>query len=969
LKKIIKKNFIATAQFVAFMVVFAVCLVTRHEAFAAYSPITNPNGHWDTATTDWYSSATGSVKDPYIIATADDLAGLAKLVDGGNTFVYKYFALVNDIDLDGREWEPIGWFMEYDENHFIGFNGTFDGRGHTISGLKITALDDHDPGVFAHIGTNGTVKNLRITDAHIKISGGNIGSVGAAGLVSFHDGLIENCVVDGYFYAKQSRTFAGPVACLVGGGRIRNVVTSGTVESYAGISYSGGIVGYITGTGTVENCVATNSSLIADMDAAGIVGGNLGNGPLYNNVSTVDSVTAALPAGITSLGAPGLNNFWLWVKDSQPEYTNTYGGGGSTVGRITNPDLLPAVAALPLTETSVLVGETTSVSTTLYPIGGKTDGLVFEWKSLSASTATVSGSGLSATVTGIKAGLANIQLVISNSAWEGTGKITLTCPVTVIAPAPPSRPQGFSVTPGDGQVALSWTAPENDGGNPITGYKVSSNGGANWIDAESETSHVFTGLANGTLYSFQVRAINEIGPGEAASITATPSAEKTAPTKPMEVSAKPGDEKVTLSWTVPESNGGDPITGYDVSSNGGTNWIEAESETSHVFTGLTNGTSYSFKVRAVNSIGNGEPESITETPRTTATAPRNFKATPGDGEVSLSWSAPENNGGASITGYKVSYGDSEWIDAENVASHKVTGLKNGKRYTFSVCATNIAGDGIAATITAAPTDPNTPAEDEDVENPVDPDDEDDETDSNGGDETTSGDETLPGSSDSGFSMDVSDTVSVETAKEEAVEQLISTAGLPGGSLVPDDNGNLVYNITEATIIAQETWIDGTVETVTPLPVKRAVVKARGGIAALEFPVKGSALYAVRPEDVKVMKIKRGGTGDAFTLATPSTGYADRTFALSKGGRLVTGAISTNDNYTLILFVKDGGDFDLDPTPERVIDPAAIVKTKTRSSASEQTEDDEPSESGGGCNAAWPAIMLVAVVPVLITKKR
>jgi uncharacterized repeat protein (TIGR02543 family) len=93
-------------------------------------------------------------------------------------------------------------------------------------------------------------------------------------------------------------------------------------------------------------------------------------------------------------------------------------------------------------------------------------------------------------------------------------------PITV-----PSVPQGFTATPGDSQVELSWSAPSDDGGSAITRYEVSSDAGASWTDVGLNTTYVFTGLTNDTEYTFKVRAFNAVGNSDAATVTATPVAE------------------------------------------------------------------------------------------------------------------------------------------------------------------------------------------------------------------------------------------------------------------------------------------------------------------------------------------------------------------------------------------------------------------------------------------------------------
>jgi len=88
----------------------------------------------------------------------------------------------------------------------------------------------------------------------------------------------------------------------------------------------------------------------------------------------------------------------------------------------------------------------------------------------------------------------------------------------------PGAVTNFAATPGNGQVSLSWSAPSNDGGAVITHYQVSSDNGANWVNASSNIGHTFTGLTNGTPYTFRVRAVNSIGLGVQSTATATPSA-------------------------------------------------------------------------------------------------------------------------------------------------------------------------------------------------------------------------------------------------------------------------------------------------------------------------------------------------------------------------------------------------------------------------------------------------------------
>ena len=125
---------------------------------------------------------------------------------------------------------------------------------------------------------------------------------------------------------------------------------------------------------------------------------------------------------------------------------------------------------------------------------------------------------------------------------------------------------------------------------------------------------------------------------------------------------------------------------------------------------LTNGRRYTFAVRAVNAAGGGEVARVTVTPGTEPGAPRNLSGSPGDKQVTLTWDAPSSDGGSTITRYEYEIDDSgAWMDAGTDRRAVVTGLTNGRRYTFAVRAVNAAGGGEVARVTVTPgTGPGAP---------------------------------------------------------------------------------------------------------------------------------------------------------------------------------------------------------------------------------------------------------------------
>jgi titin len=268
----------------------------------------------------------------------------------------------------------------------------------------------------------------------------------------------------------------------------------------------------------------------------------------------------------------------------------------------------------------------------------------------------------------------------------------------------PGAPVLNSATHGDIKVTLVWAEPLDTGGSPITDYEWTDNSGASW-DAFGSTALTgeITPLANGTPYTFEVRAVNANGVGllSSNSLTATPS---TTPGAPVLNSATHGDIKVTLVWAEPLDTGGSPITDYEWTDNSGASW-DAFGSTALTgeITPLTNGTPYTFEVRAVNANGVGllSSNSLTATPSTTPGAPVLNSATPGDGRVTLAWSPPLDTGDSPITSYQTMIGTSPWSGNATNLSVTWTGLTNGLSYTFRVRASNENGGGLGSNVLSA----------------------------------------------------------------------------------------------------------------------------------------------------------------------------------------------------------------------------------------------------------------------------
>ena len=263
--------------------------------------------------------------------------------------------------------------------------------------------------------------------------------------------------------------------------------------------------------------------------------------------------------------------------------------------------------------------------------------------------------------------------------------------------AAPGVPTGVTASAGDSQATVSFTAPSSNGGSVITGYTVTSSPGSLWAKGTSSPLTV-KGLTNGQAYTFTVTAANENGSGlaSAPSNCVTPSASTTIPGAPTNVTATACNGQAIVSFTAPSSDGGSVITGYTVTSSPGS--LTAKGTSSPITVkGLTNGQAYTFTVTAANKYGSS-PASGASNPATPATAPcapGNVTAVAGNGQATVSFTAPQNNG-SPITGYTVLSHPGNISAAGTGTSITVQGLSNGTSYSFTVSATNGVGPGPAS---------------------------------------------------------------------------------------------------------------------------------------------------------------------------------------------------------------------------------------------------------------------------------
>lgn len=300
----------------------------------------------NTDVNETFSGGSGTAAAPYQIATADDLWRMAELVNDHNLdYREAYYILTADIDLGGAAWTPIG------DNYLDGFKsfpGIFDGDGHTITGLNVTAAEDDETRYFGLFGqVEGTVKNLTVASSTIDCSGRSSATAGAiVGRVDY-DGIVENCHVASDVTVTGSSRTGGVAGDLAG---TMSFCTNGaTVSSNSNVSIVGGVIGIITGapdlnasSGTVTGCANTGAVTGTDT-VGGVVGEALA-------CKIADCQNTAAVNGVNAGGVVGIINA-AQTDGSVGKYTVN---GCENLGDVTGTEYAGGIVARSLITTGAV---------------------------------------------------------------------------------------------------------------------------------------------------------------------------------------------------------------------------------------------------------------------------------------------------------------------------------------------------------------------------------------------------------------------------------------------------------------------------------------------------------------------------------------------------------------------------------------------------------------------------------------
>ena len=312
-------------QTVAAGTAFITCKFTNGKVFVYKM---QSDAEWKAGEEYTYTVSLAAAEDPgytvsedgktYTVYTDEGLRNVAKLVNEEWKLDIN-ITLTGDINLTGIDWTPIGKGYNHQ------YTGTFDGGNYTITGLAVTGSDQY-AGLFGHIGSGGTVKNVTLKDVKIESnhSSGNVG-----GVAGWSYGNIEYCSVSG---SVSSNSTAGGVVGYQSDGAITGCNSSATVK---GMVRAGGVAGATNSGASLTGCYATGSVSVENNTtsaayAGGVVGSN-GESSTLTACYATGSVTGSGSGTIYTGGVTGSNDLGTLTACYHAKWTVS-GPGGATGG-------------------------------------------------------------------------------------------------------------------------------------------------------------------------------------------------------------------------------------------------------------------------------------------------------------------------------------------------------------------------------------------------------------------------------------------------------------------------------------------------------------------------------------------------------------------------------------------------------------------------------------------------------------
>ena len=447
------------------------------------------------------------------------------------------------------------------------------------------------------------------------------------------------------------------------------------------------------GAPTSVTTTAGNTQITVGFTAPVSTGGSSITG--YTATCTPASGTAHSATGSSSpLVVTSLTNGTSYTCTAKA--TNAAGDSSSASGSARTPFTVPGSPTIGTTTPyagQISVAFTAPVSTG----GSSITAYTVSCDDGSNPAVTATGASSPILVSSLENGLAYACSVVATNAAGSSAASSVSSATPRTTPGAPTLD---SLTAGNGQIEVAFTAPVADGGNTISGYTAScvSSGSPAVTSTGVSSPIMITGLTNGTSYTCSVAAANVVG--ASASSGTNSETPVSVPDAPALDSVTRGDGTLDVAFTA-ASDQGSAITGYTVTCDDGSSPQTGSDTGSPItVTGLTNGTSYDCSVVATNAVGDSNASSTQSgTPRTVPDAPSISGIQVSDAALAVSFADAAFDGGATVTGYTVTCDDGvnpAITTTGSTSPINVTGLTNGTQFTCTVLSTNEAGDSTSS---------------------------------------------------------------------------------------------------------------------------------------------------------------------------------------------------------------------------------------------------------------------------------
>ncbi len=450
--------------------------------------------------------------------------------------------------------------------------------------------------------TNVTLNGTKVIAGTLTLTNGKI-TLGAntltlSGTIARTSGVIDASDVSATVVFTNASALTLPSGLFTG--NVNNLTINGT----GGVTLGSATTVAGTLTLTVGKLILENNNLTV----ASISGGSSSSYIITNGTGTVTknsiSVSQLLPIGTANYYAP-----LQFATSSSNNITVAVSGS--------------------FTHAPAVVANTVGLQWSILASGAYTSNITFQYNAANQGSGYSSSGAILGTYSG------GIYDESALGTFTGSGPYTVTASSLLVPTGSaslygignpysflqtvPDAPSIGTVTRGNQQVSVAFTAPVDNGGSAITEYTVTSNP-SNITTTGVSSPLIVTGLTNGTAYTFTVTATNSVGTSasSSASSSVTPA---TVPNAPASVTPTADNTQVYIAYTAPSSNGGNAVIDYTITAipSSGSNIIRTGiTDNPYAFTGLSNGVAYTFSIAARNSIGTGATTtSIAATPSST----------------------------------------------------------------------------------------------------------------------------------------------------------------------------------------------------------------------------------------------------------------------------------------------------------------------------------------------------------------